>query len=167
MEIHAFIANSTWTLEPLPSGKKPIGLNGYSKRNSKQMAPLNDVSLECYKVRLVTKRFTRVEGIDYHGTLPLLQKMTTVRCLLATATTQQWMIIHQLDINSAFFHGDFNEEVYITSPFDYFLKGEMRVCQFQKSLYGLNQTSYNWFYKLTIELLDVGFTQSQALSSPS
>uniref|UniRef100_A0A2N9F1L6 CCHC-type domain-containing protein n=1 Tax=Fagus sylvatica TaxID=28930 RepID=A0A2N9F1L6_FAGSY len=155
-ELRALEANSTWTLEPLPPGKKPIGCKWVFKTKLKA-----DGSIERYKARLVAKGYTQVEGLDYHETFAPVAKMTTVRCLLAVAAAQQW-IIHQLDVNNAFLHGDLDEEVYMTPPPGYCPKGETRVCRLRKSLYGLKQASRNWFFKLTTVLLDAGFTQSQA-----
>uniref|UniRef100_A0A2N9F5X2 Integrase catalytic domain-containing protein n=1 Tax=Fagus sylvatica TaxID=28930 RepID=A0A2N9F5X2_FAGSY len=155
-ELRALEANSTWTLEPLPPDKKPIGCKWVFKTK------LNaDGSIERYKARLVAKGYTQIEGLDYHETFAPVAKMTTVRCLLAVAAAQQW-IIHQLDVNNAFLHGDLDEEVYMTPPPGYCPKGETRVCRLRKSLYGLKQASRNWFFKLTTVLLDAGFTQSQA-----
>uniref|UniRef100_A0A2N9HCG1 Integrase catalytic domain-containing protein n=1 Tax=Fagus sylvatica TaxID=28930 RepID=A0A2N9HCG1_FAGSY len=155
-ELCALEANSTWTLEPLPHEKKPIGCKWVFKTK------LNaDGSIERYKACLVAKSYTQIEGLDYHETFALVAKMTTVRCLLAVAAAQQW-IIHQLDVNNAFLHGDLDEEVYMTPPPGYCPKGETRVCRLRKSLYGLKQASRNWFFKLTTVLLDAGFTQSQA-----
>jgi hypothetical protein len=155
-ELRALEANSTWTLEPLPPDKKPIGCKWVFKTK------LNaDGSIERYKARLVAKGYTQIEGLDYHETFAPVAKMTTIRFLLAVAATQQW-IIHQLDVNNAFLHGDLDEEVYMTPPPGYCPKGETRVCRLRKSLYGLKQASRNWFFKLTTVLLDAGFTQSQA-----
>uniref|UniRef100_A0A2N9IFH9 Integrase catalytic domain-containing protein n=1 Tax=Fagus sylvatica TaxID=28930 RepID=A0A2N9IFH9_FAGSY len=155
-ELRALEANSTWTLKPLPLGKKPIGCKWVFKTKLKA-----DGSIERYKARLVAKGYTQIEGLDYHETFAPVAKITTVQCLLAVAAAQQW-IIHQLDVNDAFLHGDLDEEVYMTPPPGYCPKGETRVCRLRKSLYGLKQASRNWFFKLTTVLLDAGFTQSQA-----
>lgn len=41
-------------------------------------------------------------------------------------------------------------------------KGQHRVCRLYKSLYGLKQTSSQWFAKLTTIVLEVGYTQPQS-----
>ncbi|KAF5481191.1 hypothetical protein F2P56_001861 [Juglans regia] len=122
VELRALEANSTWTLESLPPGKKPIRCKWIFKTKFKA-----DGSIERYKARLVANGYTQVEGLDYHETFAPVAKMTTVRCLLAVAATKNW-IIHQLDVNNAFLHGDLDEEVYMIPSLGYCPKGETRVC---------------------------------------
>ena len=83
----------------------------------------------------MAKRYIQQEGLDYTETFSPVAKMVTVKLFLALATMQGW-VVHQLDVNDAFLHGDLHEEVYISFPLGLHNKGEMD-CKFHKSLYGL------------------------------
>lgn len=155
-EIQALEQNQTWTLEPLPAGKNTVDSKWIYKIKFK---PNGDV--ERYKARLVARGFTQKEGEDFHETYAPVAKLVTVRCLLSIAAKKGW-IIHQLDVNNAFLHGDLEEEIYMKIPQGFAKKGETRVCKLRKSLYGLKQASRNWYQKFTITLQTMGFMQSRA-----
>lgn len=64
-----------------------------------------------------------------------------------------------------FFHGDLNEEVYMTLTQGFSSSNSKLtnpLCRLNKSLYGLKQSSRQWNHKLTTILLSPGFKQSQA-----
>ncbi|KAJ9561853.1 LOW QUALITY PROTEIN: hypothetical protein OSB04_007013 [Centaurea solstitialis] len=155
-EIQALEKNGTWTLEDLPEGKHAIDSKWVYKVKYK---PNGEV--ERYKARLVAKGFTQMEGVDYHDTFAPVDKLVTVRTLLAVAVKRNWEI-HQLDVNIAFLHGDLNEEIYMKIPQGFAKEGDTRVCLLRKSLYGLKQASRNWYQKFTNALVDLGFKQSRA-----
>lgn len=64
--------------------------------------------------------------------------MTIVRFLLETTSTKRWNMV-QLDVNNAFFHGDLDEDIYMTPPLDLLPSIPNQVCKLQKSIYGLKQ----------------------------
>ncbi|PKI38682.1 hypothetical protein CRG98_040919 [Punica granatum] len=100
-------------------------------------------NIEQYKVRLKAKRFTQVEGTDFHETFVPVAKLVTVLCLLTVSLARQWEL-HQLDVHNAFLHGDLEEEVYMKlSPI--FKSSQLnQVCNLHKLIYGLRQASRNW-----------------------
>jgi hypothetical protein len=80
---------------------------------------------------------------------------------MALAASQGWPLF-QLDVNTAFLHGDLNEEVYMQPPLGLELPQSNLVCKLQRSLYGLKQASRQWNAKLTETLLSSGYNQSKA-----
>ena len=60
--------------------------------------------------------------------------------MLSLAASQGWHL-HQLDINTAFLHGDLNEEVYMKVLPGLIVDNLALVCKLLRSLYGLKQAS--------------------------
>lgn len=153
-ELSVLALNNTWDIVDLPHGKKPVGCKWVFKIKLK-----SDGTLERYKARLVAKGYTQEYSLDYSETFSLVIKMTTIRCILAIASSHNWSVF-QLDVNNAFLHGDLHEDVYMKLP-DGFSAPSTKVCKLKKSIYGLKQSSRQWFTRLTTELVHQGFQQSK------
>ena len=68
--------------------------------------------------------------------------------------------IHHLDVKTAFLHGDLKEEVYVSQPEGFEIKGkEDKVYKLNKALYSLWLAPGAWNIKLNRILLDFGFTR--------
>jgi len=55
------------------------------------------------------------------------------------------MIVHQMDVVTAFLNGELDEEIYMQQPAGYQVSGkENLVCRLNKSLYRLKQAPRCW-----------------------
>ena len=134
-EIATLESNQAWTITSSPPHKKEIGCKWVYRVKYEA-----DGTVERYMARLMAKRFTQQEGLDFTETFSPMAKMTLVKTLLAIVAVRGWHL-DQLDVNNVFLHGDLHEEVYMQLPQGFHSKGEHLVCKLNKSLYGLIQTS--------------------------
>lgn len=103
-EIKTLETNHTW------DGKKPIGCKWIYKIKYKASG-----EIERFKARLVVKRYSQHEGIDYQEIFLPIVKMVTVRTILAVAAARKWHI-HQMDVYNSFLPGDLHDEIYMDLP---------------------------------------------------
>ena len=112
-----------------------------------------------YKVRWVAKGFTQTEGIDYHETFAPTTDVTSLRLLLALATSKG-MILQQMDVDTAFLHADVDTDIYVRLPRGLdFLFPKNTVCKLNKSLYGLKQAPHLWYERLHTWFTQQGYTR--------
>ena len=98
-----------------------------------------DGTIDKFKARLVAQGFRQKPGIDYFDTYAPVARISTIRLLIALATINN-LVIHQMDVKTAFLNGDLEEEVYMRQPKGFVAKGqEQKVCKLIKSLYELKQ----------------------------
>ncbi|GJS15568.1 zinc finger, CCHC-type containing protein [Tanacetum coccineum] len=121
-----------------------------------------DGTIDKFKARLVIQGFRKKEGIDYFDTYAPVARITTIRLLLALAAIQN-LVIHQMDVKTAFLNGDLDEEVYMKQPECFVMLGnEHKVCKLVKSLYGLKQAPKQWHQKFDKDVLSSGFLLNQS-----
>jgi hypothetical protein len=151
-ELDSIHRTGTWVLTDLPKGRQAIGCKWVFK--IKRTA---DGSVDRYKARLVAKGFSQKEGVDYKETFAPVAKFTSIRLLLALAAQRDYEI-HQMDVKTAFLHGDLDVDIYMRQPQGFVQPGqEDRVCLLKKSLYGLRQAGRAWYHKIDTALSDLGF----------
>ena len=150
-ELASLHDNKTWVLQELPKGRKSVGSKWVFKvkRNA-------DVSVQRFKARLVAKGFTQVEGVDYVGTWAPVLSFTSMRLLLKIAI-DQGLLVHQMDVKTAFLNGDLEEEIYMDQPKGFETGGPRVKCKLLKSVYGLKQAPKVWNDLLNKYLIKLGF----------
>ena len=133
-EMDSLVNNQTWDLVQLPAGKRALQ-NKWVYRMKEE-----DGGKTRYKARLVVKGFAQKKGIDFDEIFLLVVKMTSIRNILSLVAVED-LHLEQLDVKTAFLHGDLEEEIYMQQPQGYEVKGkENLVCRLKKSLYGLKQS---------------------------
>ena len=81
-----------------------------------------------YKSRLVVKGFQQKEGVDYTDIFSPVVKLTTIRFVLGIVAAKN-LHLEQLDVKTAFLHGDLEEDIYMHQPQGFIVQGkENLVC---------------------------------------
>jgi hypothetical protein len=121
-----------------------------------------DGTIDKYRARLVAKGYTQKEYEDFFDTYSPVARLTTIRVLLSLAASHG-LLIHQMDVKTIFLNGELEEEIYMTQPDGFVVKGqEDNVCNLLKSLYSLKQATKQWHKKFNVTLISAGFNVNEA-----
>ena len=153
-EMEALLRNKTWELVELPKGQKAIG----NKWVYKIKRDGND-QVERYRARLVVKGYAQKEGIDFNEIFSPVVRLTTIRVVLAMCAALD-LHLEQLDVKTAFLHGELEEEIYMLQPEGFKEQGkENLVCRLTKSLYGLKQAPRCWYKRFDSFIISLNYNR--------
>ncbi|GKD53206.1 zinc finger, CCHC-type containing protein [Tanacetum coccineum] len=100
------MGSNTWVLADLPPGCKPLGCKWIFKRKLKI-----DKTIEKFKARLVIQGFRQKSEIDYFDNYAPVVRISTIRLLIAMVSIHN-LIIHQMDVKTAYLNGELEYETY-------------------------------------------------------
>jgi hypothetical protein len=123
-EMDSILSNGTWDLVDRPYDCKPVGCKWVFK---KKLRP--DGTIDKYMTRLVAKDYTQKEGKDLFDTYSPIARLTTIYVLFSLATSHG-LLVRQMDVKTIFLNGELEEEIYMTQPDGFVVKGqEDKVCK--------------------------------------
>ena len=155
-ELQSLERNHTWTLVKPPSDKKIVGCKWVFKKKVDGSRPESFR----YKARLVAKGYSQVQGVDFNEVFSPVVKHTSIRVLLSLVAMKD-LELEQLDVKTAFLHGDLEEQIYMKQPEGFEVMGkEDHVCLLKKSLYGLKQSPRQWYKKFDSFMVSINFSRS-------
>jgi hypothetical protein len=113
--------------------------------------------VERYKSRFVAKGCADRNKAIKETFAPTL-RYATLRFMIALAA-MFGVVIHQLDIKTAFLNGVLPYPVFVEQPKSYAVGGHTKVWRLKKALYGLVEAPRLWYEKLTEVLSKIGFAR--------
>uniref|UniRef100_A0AAV1VK26 Integrase catalytic domain-containing protein n=1 Tax=Peronospora matthiolae TaxID=2874970 RepID=A0AAV1VK26_9STRA len=156
-EFDSLQRNDTWEIVPLPKGRKAIGCRWVFRVKENQ-----DGEVERFKARLVAKGFSQKFGVDYEETFAPVAKFTSIRVVLSMAA-KYGLMLHQMDVKTAFLNGSLNEDIYMDQPDGYLDATQPDyVCKLKRSLYGLKQSPRMWNQTIDGFMIKMGFKKCES-----
>jgi hypothetical protein len=154
-EIDSILSNETWELVDRPYDYKHVGCKWVFK---KKLRP--DGTIDKYKARLMAKGYTQKEGEDFFDTYSSVARLTIFHVLLSLAVSHG-LLVHQMNVMTTFLKEELEEEIYMTQPDGFVVKGQDKVCKLMKYLYGLKQAPKQWHEKFDVTLISAGFSVNE------
>ena len=159
LEFRQMLKNGVWRqqgINTLPANRKGIGTKWVFKQKK------NGV----FRARLVAKGYDQIAGVDFQYSFAPVTSEVTLRILLVMWIVKD-LFAEIADVQTAFLHGDLEEEIFIKIPPGYkeYLAEigetvEEKFLKLEKSTYGLVQAARSWWKKFTTVLKnDLGFMQ--------
>ena len=121
VEIKGIERNQPWELTVLPKGVKPIGVKWVFKTKLNE-----DGDVEKFKAILVAKGYAQWHGIDYIEVFAPMAILDIICVILAMVAQLCWEVF-QLNVKSAFLHGELKEKMFVQQPGGFIKKGEERI----------------------------------------
>ena len=154
-EMGSLRSNEVWELVEPPPERKIVGSKWIFRKKMDANGTVNR-----YKARLVAQGCSQRFGLDYEETFSPVVCFESVRSVVALGAQHKFQL-HQMDVTTAFLHGELSEEVYMEQPEGYIVPGkEHMVCRLKRSIYGLKQAPRCWNYALDKRLKEMGFKQT-------
>ncbi|CAA7047040.1 unnamed protein product [Microthlaspi erraticum] len=155
-EMESLWKNGTWIIVDRPKDKKVIGSRWLYRLKS----GIPGVESERHKARVVARGFTQKEGIDYQEVFAPVVKHLSIRILMSLVVKED-LELEQMDVKTAFLHGELEEELYMEQPEGFVVDPKKdQVCLLKKSLYGLKQAPRQWNKKFNAFMMSQKFTRS-------
>ncbi|KAD5961373.1 hypothetical protein E3N88_12846 [Mikania micrantha] len=117
-EMNSLYENNTFELVKLPKGKRALKNKWVYKLKTEE-----HTSRPRYKARLVVKGFSQRKGIDFDEIFSPVVKMSSIRVILGLAASLE-LEVEQMDVKTAFLHGDLDKEIYMEQPEGFQVKGK-------------------------------------------
>lgn len=106
---------------------------------------------------MVVKEFYQQKGIDFNEIFSPLIKIQTICIVLGMAAILD-LELEQLDVKTAFLHGDVEEDLYMEKPEGFVKLGhENLYCKLKPSLNGIKKASRLWYRKFYIFMVEHNF----------
>jgi len=128
-----FHKNGTWELCELPEGCH-ASITKWIYKCKEGIPRVEDAR---WIAHLVVRGCNQKEGIDFNEVLSPVVHHTSIRVLLALVALFD-LELEQLDVKTAFLHGELEEEIYIKQSKGFIVHSKQNlVCHLKKSLYYL------------------------------
>ena len=131
-ELDSLQENNAYILTNSPENKNVVG--------GKWVFSIKEGDELEFKARYVAKGYSQIKDVDYHETYAPTTKMTTIRTLMQICA-QYNLVIHQMDVKSAYLNAEIDCDIFVQQPQGYKIPGKEKLV---RQLTTKRRTFKNW-----------------------